>query len=120
MLDRLTQQLRRAPAFEVLQASVGKEVRLIRVDEAVYLESDARDTRVVHVGGDALSRMPLKELLAQLDETRFWQVHRSVIVNHRRIATAVRGDEGQMHVTLHGRTERRPVSRQFQGLFRGQ
>jgi DNA-binding LytR/AlgR family response regulator len=53
----------------VLQASVGKEVRLIRVDEVIYFESDARYTRVVHEGGEALIRTPLKELLAQLDES---------------------------------------------------
>jgi DNA-binding LytR/AlgR family response regulator len=32
----------------VLQASVGKEVRLIRTDEVIYFESDARYTRVVY------------------------------------------------------------------------
>jgi DNA-binding LytR/AlgR family response regulator len=112
--------LRRPPPLAVLQASVGREVRLIRCEEVVYFESDSRYTRVVHEGGDALIRTPLKELLAQLDETVFWQVHRSVIVNHRCIAAAVRVDEGQMHLTLRGRTETLPVSRPFQALFKGQ
>lgn len=110
----------RRPPLTVLQASVGKEVRLIRVDDVVYFESDARYTRVVHEGGEALIRTPLKELLAQLDEHRFWQVHRSVIVNHLHIAAAVRVDEGSMHLTLRGRHEKLPVSRHFQGLFKGQ
>jgi DNA-binding LytR/AlgR family response regulator len=119
--------LRKAPPLAVLQASVGREVKLIRSDEVVYFESDSRYTRVVfegpdgHAGGgDALIRTPLKELLAQLDEQLFWQVHRSVIVNHRCIASAVRVDEGQMHLTLRGRPEKLPVSRHFQGLFKGQ
>ena len=43
--------------------------------------------------GQALIRTPLKELLAPLDEQLFWQVHRSVIVNHRHIAAAVRSEE---------------------------
>lgn len=110
----------RRPPLTVLQASVGKEVRLIRVDEVIYFESDARYTRVVHEGGEALIRTPLKELLAQLDEHRFWQVHRSVIVNHLHVAAAVRVDEGSMHLTLRGRPEKLPVSRHFQGLFKGQ
>ena len=59
-------------------------------------------------------------LLAQLDPAQFWQIHRSVIVNHRHIASAVRIDEGNMVLTLRGRGERLPVSRHFQGLFRGQ
>jgi DNA-binding LytR/AlgR family response regulator len=104
----------------VLQAGVGREVRMIRTDEVIYFESDSRYTRVVHTGGDALIRAPLKELLAQLDEQLFWQVHRSVIVNHRHIAAAVRVDEGNMHLTLRGRSETLPVSRHFQALFKGQ
>jgi DNA-binding LytR/AlgR family response regulator len=111
---------RRPAPLEVIQAGVGKEVRLIRIDEVVYFESDARYTRVVHQGGEALIRTPLKELLAQLDAQRFWQVHRSIIVNHRHIASAVRVDEGNMHLTLRDRPERLPVSRHFQGLFKGQ
>lgn len=118
LLERLAAP-RRAP-LQVLQASVGREVRLIRCDEVIYFESDARYTRVVHDGGDALIRTPLKELLAQLDEQTFWQVHRSVIVNHRHVAAAVRVDEGHMHLTLRGRPETLPVSRHFQGLFKGQ
>jgi DNA-binding LytR/AlgR family response regulator len=110
----------RLPRLSVLQASVGREVRLIPVDEVVYFEADARYTRVVHGGGDALIRTPLKELLAQLDEAVFWQVHRSTIVNHRHIAAAVRGEEGQMHLLLRGRPEKLTVSRHFQGLFKGQ
>jgi DNA-binding LytR/AlgR family response regulator len=47
-------------------------------------------------------------------------VHRSIIVNHRCIASAVRVDEGQMHLILRNRSERLPVSRHFQVLFRAQ
>lgn len=104
----------------VLQAAVGREVRMIRVADVVYFESDARYTRVVHADGEALIRTPLKELLTQLDPALFWQVHRSVIVNHLHIASAVRVDEGTMVLTLRGRAERLPVSRPFQGLFKGQ
>jgi len=119
VLERLAAPLRRPP-LQVLQAAVGREVRLIRIDEVVYFESDARYTRVVFSGGEALIRTPLKELLAQLDEQQFWQVHRSVIVHHRHIAAAVRVDEGSMHLTLRGRAETLPVSRHFQPLFKGQ
>ncbi len=120
LLEGLARQLRRPPPIEFVQSGVGREVRMIRVDEIVYFEADARYTRVVHDDGDALIRTPLKELLGQLDETIFWQVHRSVIVDRRRIAKAVRIDETQMELTLRDRPERLPVSRPFQGLFRGQ
>jgi DNA-binding LytR/AlgR family response regulator len=120
LLQQLSAGTRRPPALEVIQAAVGREVRLIRVDEVVYFEADARYTRVVHAEGEALIRTPLKELLVQLDGSLFWQVHRSVIVNHRHIAAAVRLDESNMSLTLRGRPERLPVSRHFQGLFKGQ
>ena len=120
LLRQLAEQAHRPPPLAVLQAGVGRELRMIRTDEVIYFESDSRYTRVVHAGGDALIRTPLKELLAQLDEQLFWQVHRSVIVNHRHIAAAVRVDEGNMHLTLRGRSETLPVSRHFQALFKGQ
>jgi DNA-binding LytR/AlgR family response regulator len=120
LLAQMAGQLQRPPPLAVLQAGVGREVRLIRTQDVIYFESDSRYTRVVHSEGDALIRTPLKELLAQLDEQVFWQVHRSVIVNHRHISAAVRVDEGQMHLTLRGRSETLPVSRHFQGLFKGQ
>lgn len=103
-----------------IQASVGREVRLIAPEDVVYFESDNRYTRVVHRDGEALIRTPLKELLSQLDEEQFWQVHRSVLVNSRCILSALRIDENTMVLTLRGREERLPVSRQFQGLFKGQ
>ena len=130
LLDRLAAQVQRPAPLQVIQASVGKEVRLIRVEEVLYFESDARYTRVVWRSpgspgvpaqdGEALIRTPLKELLVQLDPQQFWQVHRSVIVANRHIEAAVRLDESTLHLRLRGRSERLPVSRHFQGLFRGQ
>lgn len=104
----------------LIQASLGREITLISPEDVVYFESDNRYTRVVHTGGEALIRTPLKELLAQLDAHQFWQVHRSVLVNSRCIASATRIDENSMVIALRGRDEKLPVSRQFQGLFKGQ
>jgi DNA-binding LytR/AlgR family response regulator len=119
LLGDLLGQVRRPAPLDVIQAGVGREVRLIPVEQVAYFEADARSTRVVYSEGDALIRLPLKELLTQLDAERFWQIHRSVIVNQHCIASALRIDEGQMVVTLRGRSERLPVSRHFQGLFQG-
>ncbi len=120
LLDRLAGQLRRPDYLDVIQAGVGRKVKLVPVDEVVYFESDSRYTRVVRRDGDVLIRTPLKELLGQLDPARFWQIPRSVIVNQRHVASALRIDEGNMVVTLLGRSEKLPVSRHFQGLFKGQ
>lgn len=120
LLNQLVGQVRKPAPLEVIQAGVGKEVRLVRVEDVVYFESDSRYTRVVCADGEALVRTPLKELLAQLDPGRFWQVHRSVVVSQRHIASAVRVDDGTMVLTLRGRDEKLPVARHFQSLFRAQ
>ena len=121
LLARLVGQVRRPAPLEAIQAGVGMESRLVRLDDVVYFESEGRSTRVVHAEaagtGEVLIRTPLKELLAQLDPARFWQVHRSVIVNPLHIASALRVDEANMVLTLNGRDERLPVARHFQGLF---
>jgi DNA-binding LytR/AlgR family response regulator len=120
-LQRLLASLPQAkPAMRPIQAGIGREVHLIPPEEVIYFEADQRYTRVVHQGGDALIRTPLRELLTQLDPDQFWQIHRSVLVNSRCIARAIRVDEGTMVVTLRGRDDKLPVSRQFQALFKGQ
>lgn len=107
----------RAPSRPI-QASQGKDIRLIAPEEVMFFQSDSRYTRVVHSGGEAWIRTPLKELLAELDPQLFWQVHRSVLVNSRCIASATRLDENSMQLSLRGSDEKLPVSRQFQGLFK--
>jgi DNA-binding LytR/AlgR family response regulator len=121
-LQKLLQQLLppARPTSRPIQASLGREITLIAPEDVIYFESDNRYTRVIHRGGEALIRTPLKELLTQLDTESFWQIHRSVLVNSRCIASAIRVDENSMVITLRGREERLPVSRQFQGLFKGQ
>ncbi len=128
LLNRLVGQVRKPAPLDVIQAGVGPDVRGVRVEDVVYFEAEGRGTRVVYTDvsgedkGDAevLIRMPLKELVAELDAAQFWQIHRSVIVNHRHIAGAVRVDEDNMVLSLRGRSEKLPISRHFQGLFCGQ
>ena len=118
LLDRLARQVRKPAPLEVIPAGTGKDAGVVRIADVVYFESDARAaTRVVHTGGELLVRPPLKELLALLAPRAFWQVHRSVVVNHRHIDRAVPAEAGGMVLTLQGRSEKLPVSRHFQGLF---
>jgi DNA-binding LytR/AlgR family response regulator len=120
LIAQLGVQAARSASPRFIQATVGREIKLIAPEEIVYFEADSRYTRVVYAGGEALIRTPLKELLATLDTAQFWQIHRSVIVNNAHVASAVRVDESNMHVTLKGRVDKLPVSRHFQSLFRGQ
>ena len=117
LLDRLAGQIRRPAHLEFIPAGAGHDPQLIPVDHVVYLEADVRHTRVVHTRGETPMRLPLKELLGQLDPDRFWQIHRSVIVNRAHIAGALRDADGNMVVTLRERGETLPVSRHFRALF---
>ncbi len=108
------------PPMRPIQASQGREVQLIAPEDVLFFQSDSRYTRVVHRDGEAWIRTALKELLADLDPHLFWQVHRSVVVNSRFVASATRLDENTMQLSLKGSAEKLPVSRQFQGLFKGQ
>jgi DNA-binding LytR/AlgR family response regulator len=101
-----------------IKAAVGKQVRLIAVDDVVYFQSDTKYTRVVLAQSEALIRTPLKDLIGSLDPDRFWQIHRGTIVNVEAIAGVQRENAERQFVLLKGRPERLGVSRQFFHLFR--
>jgi DNA-binding LytR/AlgR family response regulator len=106
-----------------VRATVGASLRMIPVEEIDYLKSDTKYTLVAcrdDTGkpAEALVRMPLKDLLAQLDPAQFAQVHRSVVVNLRAIRRVTRGDNETADIELKGRPERLPVSRSYLGLFK--
>ena len=102
----------------VIQASVGNAIRMVPIDEVLYFEAADKYVRVVTACHEYLIRTPLKELLAQLDATTFWQVHRGTLVRATAIDAVHRDDAGKLHLTLRGRTEKLPVSRLYAHLFK--
>ncbi len=104
-------------ALDWLQVDVGRQLRMVHVDDAIYFESDSKYTRVVADDCDGLIRMSLKDLLAALDRRYFQQVHRSVVVNRRFIRSVSRHGEA-MEIELRGRDEKLRVSESNQHLFR--
>ena len=60
----------------------------------------------------------MKDLIAQLDETQFVQVHRSALVNLRAISHVTRGENETADIHLKGRQETLPVSRTYLHLFK--
>jgi len=101
-----------------VKAAVGKQVKLIPVDEVLYFQSDTKYTRVVLAHGEALIRTPLKELLSDLDPEKFWQVHRGTIVNLDAVSGVLREDAERQFIMLKNRQEKLPISRQFTHLFK--
>jgi DNA-binding LytR/AlgR family response regulator len=122
LLERMAQELRQrggvSQYLRWIKASVGNAVRIIRIEQVLYLRSDAKYTAIAWEGGEALIRTPLRELADALDPGCFVQVHRSTIVNLMHVDRFSHGpgDSGEVH--LKGRDERLPVSRSYVHLFR--
>lgn len=126
LLQQLVTSLERKKGTAALQwvrASVGQTVRLIAVEDIDYLRSEEKYTQIAWRDDagqprDAVIRTPLKELITQLDSTKFAQVHRSVVVNLRAIDHVTRGPNETADIHLKGRDEVLPVSRSYLHLFR--
>jgi DNA-binding LytR/AlgR family response regulator len=136
--NRLSERLSEAPANlealvqRLLEATARKrdylrwinvessgKVRLITVEEICYFQADAKYTRLVTAGSEALIRFTLKELLEEaLDPALFWQIHRSTVVNVNAIAEVTRDVRGLPVLHLKQRPEKLPVSQPFAHLFR--
>jgi DNA-binding LytR/AlgR family response regulator len=108
----------RTEKMKWIKATVGRQIRLIDVDEVLFFQSDSKYTRVVLPDSDALVRIPLKDLLGGLDRDRFWQIHRGTLVNVGAISAVEKLDAERMQVLLRGCQEKLPVSRTFTHLFR--
>jgi DNA-binding LytR/AlgR family response regulator len=112
-----------SPTLRWVRASVGPTVRLIEVKDIDFLRSEEKYTFIAYRDDagrtqDAVVRMPLKELLPQLDTTQFAQVHRSVVVNLSAISHVRRGENETADIHLKGREDVLPVSRTYLHLFR--
>lgn len=123
MLSRLAERLERLgpavrPTLQWIKASIGSTVRLIPVEDVLYFHADDKYTRVITADGEALIRKPIKELVAELDGDRFWQIHRATVVNTRAIAGVVRGLKDSADLRLKNRPETLTVSRAYLHLFR--
>lgn len=102
----------------VIQASVGTAIRMVPVEDILYFEAADKYVRVLTEAHEYLIRTPLKELLPQLDDRAFWQIHRGTVVRAAAIDSVTRDEAGKLHLALRGRSEKLPVSRLYAHLFR--
>ena len=106
--------------LKIIRAAVGNTVRMVPVEDVCYFQATDKYTSVVTRDAELLIRVPLKDLLAQLPQALFRQIHRGTIVNLEAVASAVRDESGRLSVRLKHRKESLPVSRVFADLFRPQ
>lgn len=124
--QRLTQQPADLSALQIkkpdvalrwIQASVGQQIRFINVSDVLCFRADAKYTKVLTGKLEAHIRTTIKDLVAQLDGDRFWQISRSNIVNVAAIAAVQRVDGG-LSLRLENEMEWLAVSQPYQFQFR--
>jgi DNA-binding LytR/AlgR family response regulator len=109
-----------APKYlQWIQATVGQAIQMIPIDDVLFFISDEKYTRVQTAMVEALIRKPIKELVDEVDPQKFWQIHRSTLVNAGAIANVTRDFRGRQIVAVRGHNEKLEVSRSYLGLFKG-
>jgi DNA-binding LytR/AlgR family response regulator len=123
--DALAQTLKRllpaaiAPArLRYVRAAQGELMHQIPIDEVLYFQADDKYTVVQTATAEHLIRTPIFELSGQLDPDRFWQVHRSTIINLDHLAGTRRDEQSRLFVRVRGQARELPVSRAYVHLFK--
>jgi DNA-binding LytR/AlgR family response regulator len=104
--------------LKLIQVSVGSSIRMVPIDEVLYFEAADKYIRVLTASHEYLIRIPLKELLPQLDAQVFWQIHRATVVQASAIASVQRDEAGKLSLSLRGRPDKLAVSRLYSQQFR--
>lgn len=107
---------RGAAAVSALQSQPGEALARILVrdrgrifplalDEIEHLRADVKYTQITARGANFLVRMPLSELEARLDPTRFLRVHRNAIVNLDFVDSMKADEQSQLQILMRDGTE---------------
>ncbi|MGF1750968.1 LytR/AlgR family response regulator transcription factor [Vibrio cionasavignyae] len=103
-----------------IKATKHDEIHILAVDDIVYAKAeDKYITLIASVEGgyqEYILRSSIKELIRQLDPDRFWQIHRSTLINVERLDKVKKDITGKMYVYIAD--NKLPVSRAMQSLFR--
>jgi DNA-binding LytR/AlgR family response regulator len=119
LLSASTEATRPQQPLQLLQASVGNQLRMVPVTDVLRLEAADKYVRVFTAdGAEVLLRTPLKELMQRLDTQVFWQIHRGSVVRASTIESVTRDESGRLSLCLKGQTERLSVSRLYAHLFK--
>jgi DNA-binding LytR/AlgR family response regulator len=105
-------------SLEWLTVRLADTTRLVAVNEVLYFRAGDKYTEAVTVSEQHLVRLPLKELIEQLNPKQFVQIHRSIVVNLRAIERIEHDALGRTRVHLRDRKEQLSVSRSYAAQFR--
>ncbi len=99
-------------SMHLLKIPVGikNEIRLIDLEDVIYVEADNVYSRVYTARGGFFSGLSLGRLYDRLPHKYFFKIHRSYIVNLTKINKVFKG-QGAVYVSLQGEDKKLPVSR---------
>jgi DNA-binding LytR/AlgR family response regulator len=119
-LARLLPALQRgSQPLRWIRASVGELTHQIDVRDVLFFEADEKYTVLrTTAGAEHLIRTPIVELVAQLDAARFWQIHRSTVINVEHMAGTRRDEASRLFVRMSGFARELPVARAYVPLFK--
>jgi len=117
-LKRLLPAANAAPRLRYIRAAQGELMHQVPVDEVLFFHADDKYTIVQTATAEHLIRTPIFELAGQLDPDRFWQVHRSTIINLDHLAGTRRDEQSRLFVRIRGQGRELPVSRAYVHLFK--
>jgi DNA-binding LytR/AlgR family response regulator len=118
LVAQLQERKETAEPLRWITVQRGRELQLITVDDVCYFRADHKYVAVVTQDSEALISLTLKELSQRLDAERFWQVHRSSIVNVQAIKAVVRSLSGKLAIQLKNRPETLEVSESYAHRFK--
>jgi len=101
-----------------VRAAQGELMHQVAVDDVLFFHADDKYTVVQTAAAEHLIRTPIVELVDQLDPERFWQIHRSTVINLDHLAGTRRDEASRLFVRITGHARELPVSRAYVHLFR--
>lgn len=128
--SRLQRALNRVDAIDVgsaappqaaagwFTARKGNASVIVQHAEVIYLQSQAKFTRVVLRDGEVLLKRGLGLVEQQLPTARFVRIHRGTVVNMDHAGTLTRDDIGRLKLQMRGRAEWLHVSKAFERHFK--
>lgn len=119
-VDALDARSAAAPpaATDWFTARKGDATVVVHHAEVIYLQSQAKFTRVVLRDGEVLLKRGLGIVEQQLPAARFVRIHRGTVVNIDHAGTLMRDDIGRLKLQMRGRTEWLHVSKAFERHFK--
>ncbi len=101
-----------------LNAQQGEAIKIVHVDDVLYLRAEDKYTTLVCAEGEFLLRLSIKQLEEQLDSTVFWRIHRGTLVNIKHVDRVEKNLSGQCLLYLRDVKKPLMVSRAKQHLFK--